>query len=156
VVLPTILGSSQEIEELVSRLEIHFLANNDDNLDFALLSDFPDADVEFEPQDEALLLEARDQIDLLNRAHPRAQGNRFHLYHRKRMWNESEQKWMGHERKRGKLEEFNRMLLGGRDTTYGQSRVPEGIQFIVTVDSDTILPRDSVRKLVGCLLHPLN
>jgi cyclic beta-1,2-glucan synthetase len=108
------------------------------------------------PADESLLAEARAAIAALNLKYQRSEALRFHIYHRSRLWNESEGKWMGWERKRGKLEEFNRLLLGSRDTSYLKAEVPTNIKYVITLDADTILPRDSARKLVGTITHPLN
>lgn len=156
VVLPSLLLNSAEVGELVSSLEVTYLANSEDTLDFALLTDFTDCDVEMSPADESLLAEARNAISALNVKYPRSEAPRFHLYHRRRLWNECEGKWMGWERKRGKLEEFNRLLLGSRDTSYVKPEVPQNIKYVITLDADTILPRDSARKLVGTIAHPLN
>ena len=156
VVLPCLLLNRSEVSELVSRLEVTYLANSEDTLDFALLSDFTDSDKEISPTDESLLAAARDLIVGLNSRYPRSEGPRFHVYHRKRLWNESERKWMGWERKRGKLEEFNRLLLGKQETSYLPAEIPSNIQYVITLDADTILPRDSARKLIGTIAHPLN
>ena len=156
VVLPCLLLNTAEVSELISRLEVTYLANSDNMLDFALLSDFADSDVQISPVDESLLAEAKSAIAELNLKYPRSEGARFHIYHRKRLWNQAEGTWMGWERKRGKLEEFNRLLLGSRDTSYLLAEVPTDIKYVITLDADTVLPRDSARKLVGTLAHPLN
>ncbi|MCI0415110.1 hypothetical protein L0222_20245, partial [bacterium] len=156
VVLPCLLLNSAEVGELVSRLEVTYLANSEDTLDFALLSDFADSNVETSPADESLLIEASAAIAALNVKYPRSELPRFHIFHRKRLWNESERKWMGWERKRGKLEEFNRLLSGSRVTSYRTAEAPTNVQYVITLDADTILPRDSARKLVGTIAHPLN
>src|SRR5262245_40203036 len=115
VVVPTIFLHESQVHELVERLEVHYLANQDDHVYFALWSDFPDASTEETPTDSNLLAIAQSGIDAMNRRH----GNeRFHLFHRRRQWNEDERKWMGWERKRGKLEEFNRLLRGAPDTSF--------------------------------------
>jgi cyclic beta-1,2-glucan synthetase len=156
VVLPCLLLNPEEVRQLASRLEVTYLANSEDVLDFALLSDFADSQSEISPEDEALLAEARDEIAELNLKYPRSEGPRFHMFHRKRLWNESEGKWMGWERKRGKLEEFNRLLLGSQRTSYLHAELPSNVKYVITLDADTILPRDSARKLIGTLAHPLN
>jgi cyclic beta-1,2-glucan synthetase len=156
VVLPCLLLDRAEVKELLFRLEVTYLANSDDTLDFALLSDFADSDVQTTPSDENLLAEGESAVALLNEKYPRTEGPRFHLYHRKRQWNPSQKKWMGWERKRGKLEEFNRLLLGAKNTSYIRAEVPSDIHYVITLDADTILPRDSARKLVGTIAHPLN
>ncbi len=156
VALPSMFTTSEEIQELCSRLELHYLANHEDQLDFALLTDFVDADAPTTPNDDRLLQEAKDKIALLNRKYPRPTESRFLLFHRIRKWNPAEEKWMGWERKRGKLEEFNRLLIGKDHTSFEPTDVPKNIQYVITLDSDTILPRGSARKLIGILSHPLN
>ena len=157
VVVPTIFMTEAQVHELVERLEVHFLANQDPNIYFALLGDFPDAPAEATPNDSALLAIAQSGIEALNREHGE---ERFHLFHRKRLWNPGEEKWMGWERKRGKLEEFNRLLRGANDTSFVVSTADDtllgSVRYVITLDSDTQLPRDVARKLVGAAIHPLN
>jgi cyclic beta-1,2-glucan synthetase len=157
VVVPTIFLSESQVHELVERLEVHYLANQDPHIYFGLLSDFPDAKTEETATDSHLLAIAQSGIDALNRRHGEA---RFHLFHRRRQWNPGENKWMGWERKRGKLEEFNRLLRGARDTSFvvrtADDALLQAIRYVITLDSDTQLPRDVARKLVGAAIHPLN
>jgi cyclic beta-1,2-glucan synthetase len=162
VVVPTLLTSRVEIEAQIERLEIHALASPDDDLRFALLSDWGDADAEYVPGDDELLAIATDAIASLNRAHAAsADGPRFLLLHRERVWNAGEAIWMGWERKRGKLVELNRLLRGATDTSYlapsdGRPAVPANVRYVITLDGDTRLPRGAARRLVGKLAHPLN
>jgi cyclic beta-1,2-glucan synthetase len=156
VVVPTIFLREEQVQELVERLEVHYLANQDERVYFALLGDFPDADSEETFNDSHLLSIAQSGIDALNRRH----GNqRFHLFHRRRLWNAGENKWMGWERKRGKLEEFNRLLRGASDTSFvvrtATDALLQSIRYVITLDSDTQLPRDVARKLIGAAIHPL-
>ncbi len=157
VVVPTIFLGELQVQELVDRLEVHFLANQSSQVYFALLGDFPDAESEETPNDSLLLAAAQSGIDELNRRHSQ---DRFHLFHRRRQWNAGERKWMGWERKRGKLEEFNRLLRGAQDTSFvvrtAGDALLESIRYVITLDSDTQLPRDVARKLVGAAIHPLN
>jgi len=163
VVIPTLLTSRETIKELVERLEIHYLANPDGDLQFALLSDWTDAPQESMPNDDELLAAATDGIAHLNIRHGPAPGggDRFLLFHRKRVWNKCQQGWMGWERKRGKLHELNQLLRGSSDTTFIPTggRSPEaipGIRFVITLDADTRLPRGAANRLVGTMAHPLN
>jgi cyclic beta-1,2-glucan synthetase len=161
VVIPTLFTRPQTVIELVERLEIHALANPDPNLSFALLGDFSDADTETEPLDDTLVEIAKSAINSLNEKHDDSETSpRFHLFVRRRKWNESEGKWMGWERKRGKILEFNRLLRGAQDTTYivatADTDYLKDVHFVITLDSDTSLPRDAARKLVGTIIHPLN
>jgi cyclic beta-1,2-glucan synthetase len=162
VAMPVLLNSRTAVEEHLHRLEIHYLASPDEQLHFALLSDFTDADAERMPADDALLDIAIVGIARLNRRYgPAAGGERFLLLHRRRVWSESERRWMGWERKRGKLEELNRLLRGATDTTYVTSTgntpwVPEGVRYVLTLDADTRVPREAPRRLIGKMAHPLN
>ena len=163
VVVPTLLSSTEDVKELVARLEIHYLGNSEGDLRFALLTDWVDATEPTLPGDEALVAAAAEGIADLNARHGPAPdgGPRFLLFHRKRVWNESQQKWMGWERKRGKLEELNQLLRGSDDTTFIPiaGRPPEkvpGVRYVVTLDADTRIPRNGVARLVGTMAHPLN
>lgn len=162
VAVPTLLTSPASIEENIERLEIHHLASPEGDLHFALLSDWTDADAEHAEGDAALVTAAAAGIARLNaRYGPAPGGPRFLLLHRRRVWNESEGRWIGWERKRGKLHELNRLLRGAVDTTFmdldgAPPKVPEGVRYVVTLDADTRLPRDTVRRLIGKMAHPLN
>ena len=163
VAVPTLLVREEDVEEQVRRLEIHFLGNPDGDIRFALLSDWLDAPTERVDGDDELLSAAAAAIDRLNDRHGEAPGGgaRFLLFHRGRRWNEVEGRWMGWERKRGKLHELNALLRGSRETdilTSGRaaSTPPEGVRFVVTLDADTRLPRGAVTRLVGTIAHPLN
>jgi cyclic beta-1,2-glucan synthetase len=163
VVVPTVLTDRAVVDEQVERLEVHYLANPDGDVRFALLSDWPDAPTESQPGDTVVLDAARAAIGRLNRRHGAAPygGDRFLLLHRRRQWNESEQVWMGWERKRGKLHELNRLLRGATDTSYLPAggvppAVPPGVRYVITLDADTRLPRGAVERLVGTMAHPLN
>ncbi len=158
VVIPVLFSNEKQLQASLNHLEEHYLANPDEALSFALLSDFQDADQETMPGDDELLTAARAGIVRLNEHYPRADGEtRFWLFHRRRLWNKSEGCWMGWERKRGKLHELNHLLRGDTNTSFILSlQYPQNVRFVVTLDADTRLPRDSVRALVGTLAHPLN
>jgi cyclic beta-1,2-glucan synthetase len=157
VVVPAIIDSLGRVAALIDDLEVRFLGNRDAHLHFGLLSDFADASEASRAQDDALLAYARAGIDTLNE---RYGAGRFYLFHRERRWNEGEQRWMGWERKRGKLSEFNRLLRGASDTSFtvihGDRTILASIRFVITLDSDTQLPMEAARRLVGALAHPLN
>ena len=163
VAVPTLLTSRDDVEEEIERLEVHYLANADGDVRFALLSDWIDAPQESVPGDQEILAAARDGIARLNARHePLPDGSpRFLLYHRQRRWNAGEGTWMGWERKRGKLHELNRLLRGATDTTFlanadGTLTVPADVRYVVTLDTDTRLPIGVVRRLAGTMAHPLN
>ncbi len=166
VVVPTIFSSETVVDDLVEKLEVHYLANQDPNIYFGLLGDFKDSDRESDDEDATLLAAAKSGIAKLNQkygkdAETNGQANdRFHLFHRRRQWNAGERKWIGWERKRGKLEEFNRLLRGADDTSFIATSADQDLlrrtRFVLTLDSDTQLPRDVARKLVGAAAHPLN
>lgn len=160
VVVPTMLTSRENVAQLVEDIEVRFLANRDENVHFALLSDFRDAAQEDMPEDESLLDLAQSGIADLNRKYSSQASDIFFLLHRPRRWNPGEQLWMGYERKRGKLEELNSFLRGQPGDHFarvvGRSAILQGIRYVVTLDTDTELPRDSVREFVGAMAHPLN
>jgi cyclic beta-1,2-glucan synthetase len=157
VAVPALLAGEEHIEQLVEMLEVRFLANRDQNLHFALLTDFQDAQEETLPADEALAELARRGIDGLNRKYRSA--DRFFLLHRPRRWNPGERLWMGYERKRGKQAELNALLRGGAggfSLIAGDTAVLQGVQYVITLDTDTQLPRDAARRMAGAMAHPLN
>ena len=160
VVIPTLFTSVETVRELLEKLEVHYLANQDERLSFALLGDFADAAREEMPEDEALLDAALGGIEALNKRYGTEGEPRFFLFHRRRQWNEREGKWLGWERKRGKLHEFNRLLRGARDTSFIVSTADPSsltnVRYVITLDSDTQLPRDAARRLIGTIAHPLN
>lgn len=160
VVVPTLLGSEQEIEHLLEALEIRYLGNRDTNLYFALLTDYSDAREQHLPQDAALLARVRAGVESLNRTYSEDRPCIFYLFHRPRLWNPIEKVWMGYERKRGKLEQFNARLRGEATNAFsdlvGDLSILTSIRYVITLDTDTQLPRDTAQALVGNLAHPLN
>jgi cyclic beta-1,2-glucan synthetase len=160
VVVPMLLTEAADVEEQIERLEVHYLANPDGDLRFAVLSDWMDAPTPSMPGDGESLDAAREGMARLNRRHGAAPGGgeRFLLFHRRRIWNEGERVWMGWERKRGKLHELNRLLRGATDTSFLPTGAvaPSGVRYVITLDADTRLPRGAVDRLVGTIAHPLN
>jgi cyclic beta-1,2-glucan synthetase len=189
VAVPTLLTTVAAIRQQIERLEVHHLASPEGDLYFALLSDWLDAETEHIDSDTALLDAAVEGIARLNQRYGQAPGgDRFLLLHRKRVWNAGEARWIGWERKRGKLHELNQLLRGATDTSFlgassfdtnrlgtdhlgidrpGTDRLgtnlppapatgPTGVRYVITLDVDTRLPRDTVRRLIGKMAHPLN
>lgn len=183
VAVPTMLTDRLEVGHLLEALEVRFLANQDENVSFALLTDFRDSSHQTMPDDETLLQQAREGIEALNakysggevregesaederidtgipKAAAKPRGGGFFLFHRARRWNAQEGVWMGWERKRGKLEEFNAALSGKQgefDTVAGPIDRLRGVKYVITLDADTQLPRDSAQQLAGTMAHPLN
>lgn len=160
VIVPTMISSRAYIDELVEALEIRFLANREANLHFGLLTDFVDADTEFRPEDDDLLKWTKGRIEALNEQYSRSEEAIFFLFHRPRRWNPSEQKWMGYERKRGKLSALNAFIRGRSEGEFslviGKTDVLRQVKYVITLDSDTQLPRESVWKFIATMAHPLN
>jgi cyclic beta-1,2-glucan synthetase len=160
VIVPTLLDSVERVGDLIGHLEVQALGNLDPYIHFALLTDFLDAPTETLPHDAAILQAARDGINALNAKHAGSGSDRFFLFHRLRQWNAGEGLWMGWERKRGKIEEFNRVLRGATDTSFvvsvGDLSILPQIKYCITLDSDTRLPRGVARELIGIIEHPLN
>jgi len=159
VVVPMMLVNDETIRAEVEKLEIRYLANREANLFFSLFTDYTDSATLAREDDSRLLQTASECLTELNR---RYGGERFFLFHRERTWSESEQKFIGWERKRGKLEELNRLIDGtrlensGRMVYVGDQDQLADIRFIITLDSDTQLPHSTARRLVETLAHPLN
>ncbi len=154
VVIPMMLTSLDIIREEVERLEVRFLANQDANLFYSLFPDFTDASDPTTPADAGLLEAAQSGIRDLNTRHP---GGRFLLFHRRREWSPSEQRWIGRERKRGKLEDLNAFLCGyGRGAILSVGELPLAIRYVITLDSDTQLPPGTARRMIETIAHPLN
>ncbi|RST54891.1 GH36-type glycosyl hydrolase domain-containing protein [Variovorax sp. DXTD-1] len=163
VVIPTLLSSPANTAQLAHRLELHWLANREAHAQFALLTDWADASQASLPEDAPLLEDAVARIDALNAKYPVPAGaaSRFLLLHRPRSWSGTEERWMGWERKRGKLEMLMRLLATGDASgflplTPGQQLAPGFTPYVLTLDSDTGLPPGALRDLVSIAAHPLN
>lgn len=161
IAVPALIGSIEEIDDLVEQIEMHALRSVASGLHFVLLADFPDADEQTKEGDAELVEHAAEAIDALNDRYAQRYGQRrFHLVYRPRRWNPREGKWMGWERKRGKLHELNRLLLGqSHALLFGSpedAAALRGARYVITLDADTVLPRGAARRLVGTLAHPLN
>ncbi|MBC7817126.1 MAG: cyclic beta 1-2 glucan synthetase, partial [Planctomycetaceae bacterium] len=165
VAIPTMLISPRNVGRLLEALEVRYLANRGENLRFCLLTDFRDAAQQVMPEDESLLQLAQARIEALNEKHSgywtSAEGNDlFFLFHRPRRWNAQEQIWMGYERKRGKLGDLNTLLRGDARDAFslivGDTSLLAKVKYVITLDTDTLLPRDAARQLVGTLAHILN
>ncbi len=160
VAVPTLLVSERNVADLLEGLEVRYLANRDDHVHFALVTDFQDAQEETTPGDAALLRRAKEGIDVLNEKYKGDRGDRFFLFHRPRRWDSHERVWMGYERKRGKLAALNSLLRGKPGDSFslivGETSVLPGMRYVITLDTDTQLPRDVAQQLVGTIAHPLN
>jgi cyclic beta-1,2-glucan synthetase len=160
VVVPTVLASAESARAQIEHLEVQALGNADPHLHFALLTDYPDSTEAERPQDQHILTAAIQAIEELNTRHGNGRQDRFYLFHRPRQWNPRQGVWMGWERKRGKIEEFNALLRGATNTSFhimvGDRSILEKIRYVITLDADTRLPRDAAAQLIGVIRHPLN
>jgi len=160
VVIPAMLTTITEIEDLVEALEVRFLANRKDHLYFGLLTDFTDAAQESLLEDQLLVNTVKKGIEALNRKYQSEKFNLFFLFHRPRKYNQQENVWMGYERKRGKLSDLNALLRGSNNKEFsvivGSASVYQAIKYVITLDADTQLPLSSAWKLIGTMAHPLN
>ncbi|MDP1559651.1 MAG: glucoamylase family protein [Nitrosomonas sp.] len=160
VVVPTMLTGLAGIDHLIETLEIHYLANRDPHLHFALLTDFRDAVKQVLPEDHALLERVRAGVEMLNQKYSSTNQPLFFLFHRPRRWNAGEGVWMGYERKRGKLLELSALLRGGSRDCFseivGETAILSSVKYVITLDTDTQLPRGAARQLVGAMAHTLN
>ncbi|MGH7720389.1 MAG: hypothetical protein ACREON_16285, partial [Gemmatimonadaceae bacterium] len=160
VVIPTLFGSVEAVRESLENLEVQFLANREAHLHFAVLSDFTDAPAETREGDDEILAIAAEGVRQLNVRYGGGADDAFYLLHRPRRWNERQGVWMGWERKRGKLAEFNRLVTGGQADAFsliiGDVATLRRVRYVITLDADTVLPPDAAALLVGALAHPLN
>ncbi|MDQ3426701.1 MAG: hypothetical protein M3477_02625, partial [Gemmatimonadota bacterium] len=160
VVIPTLFGSVDAVVEALENLEVQFLANREAHLHFAVLSDFTDSPTEIREDDAAILEAAIRGVRGLNERYSGGTEDSFYLFHRPRRWNPREGVWMGWERKRGKLAEFNRFVRGGAQDAFsvvvGDLEPIRLVRYVITLDADTVLPPDAAPLLVGALAHPLN
>jgi len=160
VIVPTMLTHADAIDTLLEDLEVRFLANSGSNIFYGLLTDFVDSDTEIMPADEELLNRVKEGIQSLNLKYEDTDQGNFFLFHRPRTWNQQEGKWMGYERKRGKLAALNSLILGKDKTHFsliiGDLGLLSSVKYVLTLDGDTQLPRDAAWKLIGTMAHPLN
>ena len=160
VVVPTLFPSVRAVREALEHIEVQYLANRDPNLHFAVLSDFTDAPNPETPGDRDILSAGMAGVRALNQKYAVEGPDVFFLFHRPRQWNERQGVWMGWERKRGKLAQFNQFVRGGARSAFstieGDVSVLAGVKYVITLDSDTLLPRDTAQLLVGTMAHPLN
>jgi cyclic beta-1,2-glucan synthetase len=160
VVIPSMFNSIAELDDMLENLEVRFLANRGSNIHFALLTDFKDAKEEHRPEEQDLLIAARTRTEALNLKYGSEKNELFFIFHRPRKYNVREKIWMGYERKRGKLQEMNALLRGKGQENFslivGDSTVFEKIKYVITLDSDTQLPRDAAWKITGTMAHPMN
>jgi cyclic beta-1,2-glucan synthetase len=160
MVVVHVILAPDDVSPLLSRLEIHWLANTDPNLHLALLVSLADAPEESMPGDVALVRQVAEGVHALNAKYGHGDTGPFHLLCRKRLWNAGEGCWMAWERKRGQVAEFNRLLAGDQGTSFvdhvGDPSFLLTTRFVITLDADTELPRGVAHRLVGTFAHPLN
>lgn len=160
VVIPTLFDSVEAVQEALANLEVQFLANREAHLHFALLSDFTDSPSETRDSDSAIVAAAKEGVHALNGRYAPNEQDAFYLFHRPRRWNPRQGVWMGWERKRGKLADFNRFVRGGAQDAFsvivGDVASIRQVRYVITLDADTLLPPDAAPALVGALAHPLN
>ena len=159
VVVPVILTDAEEVDEVLEQLELNWQGNADPRIVFALAAGLTDAPRREMPGDAPLLRRAEEGVHALNARHGGGGRRPFFLLHCAREWNPAQGCWMEWERKRGKIEDFNALVLGlpsRLSVRVGDRAALEGVRFVVTLDADTFLPRDAARRLAGVLAHPLN
>jgi cyclic beta-1,2-glucan glucanotransferase len=160
VIVPTLLMNEKQVTELFEELEARYLANQDPNIHFGLLTDLPDTATRPPEEDDSPLVHlALRLVDELNAKYATEDGGSFFLLHRHRVFNARQGVWMGWERKRGKLLDLNKLLVHSFDTfpvKAGPLQLLDRVRYVITLDSDTQLPRGSAARLTGTIAHPLN
>jgi Cellobiose phosphorylase len=160
VVIPTLINNEKRVKDLVDDMEVYYLANKENNIYFALLGDFKDSNQEHEEDDAPIVEIALKLIANLNKKYCKDTKEIFYFFCRHRQFNLKEGIWLGWERKRGKLEEFNALLRGDKNTSYDvvsrNIKNLYGVKYVITLDADTQLPMGSAKKLIGAMSHMLN
>ena len=160
VVIPSLLSHAAEVKSLLKQVELHFLRSQSTHLYFALLTDLPDTPQQRRSGADPLVAQVSAGIRALNEKYHRETSGPFYLFHRDPEWNPREERWMGWERKRGKLHQLNLLLRGGAETAFsvqtGDLDVLPEIKYVITLDADTMMPREAAHRLVATLAHPLN
>ena len=160
VVIPTLFPNVERVEELFNSLEVYYLSNREDNVYFGIVGDFKDEDSEVTKFDEEIIHKGIEITQRLNEKYGNGEEI-FYYFHRRRTYSKTQDRWMGWERKRGALVEFNELLLGKEGTSFSTisgdiSKLQGKIKYVITLDADTILPIDGAKKLIGTIAHPLN
>jgi len=160
IAVPTLISDENRIQELLVKLENHYLSNREENLYFALIGAFRDADESEMEDDDQIIKMTLLGIKELNGKYAKDSRDKFYFFHRRRQFNEKNNKWIGWERKRGAIIEFNDLVLGSSDTSFAYSSCKEPpfskVKYVITLDSDTILPIGMAKKMIGTMAHPLN
>ncbi len=160
IVVPTLLRSITSNKELIRKMEINYLGNQDEHIYYGLLLGFKDAPTQVMPDDAELVESLKKEIENLNKKYGATKKPRFFMFYQKRTFNASEGVYMEYERKRGKLRQFNQLMLGNKQTHYAltekeYAEIPQ-VRYAITLDEDTQLPREAAAQLIGCIAHPLN
>ena len=165
VVIPTIVKSKEKVKEIMKKLEVFFIANKSKNIYFTLLGDCSSSKKEKEDFDDEIIKSGIEECNKLNAKYPDANFPKFNFVYRKRLWNKSENCYLGWERKRGLLTQFNEYMLGKRQNCFAENtlemvknsgkQLPK-IKYIITLDSDTNLVLNTGLELVGAMAHILN
>lgn len=160
IIIPTLLPNEKRAGMLIEQLEVIYLSNRDENVFFSLVGDFKDSHEKETADDQKIIDTALEGIKRLNERYPTKNADRFFYFNRIRTYNKSDDKWMGWERKRGAIIEFNELMRGSRETSYNIisgdiSKLP-AIKYIITLDADTNLPIGEAKRLIGTISHPLN
>ncbi|WP_446897778.1 GH36-type glycosyl hydrolase domain-containing protein [Clostridium sp. LBM24168] len=160
VVIPAIFNDVSRIKSLIDEMEVYYLSNEEDNLYFILLGDFCDSDSKVDKNDKFMVNIALEMMRKLNEKYSKNGKDKFYFLSRYRKYNKRERKWMGWERKRGKLMEFNYLIRGCNSTSYnvisGNIKNLYKVKYVITLDADTQLPKDTAKILIGAMEHILN
>lgn len=160
VAIPTLLSDKRRVHQLLNNLERHYLSNREENLYFCLIGAYGDWDEEYKVSDPGIIKTTLEGIRELNQRYVKEGEDIFYFFHRDRQFSTENDKWIGWERKRGALMEFNAMVLGASQFSFGESSCAnppfENVRYVITLDSDSILPMGMAKKMIGTMAHPLN
>lgn len=160
VVIPTIISNEKKVKSLIRKLEIYYLANKSENMYLAILGDCTSGSKKEEDIDNKIIKIAEKELDKLNKKYPNNNFPLFHFVYRNRKWNDKEKVYLGWERKRGLLCQFNEYILKNQKNEFRvnslEGREIPKIKYIITLDSDTDLVLNSGLELIGAMAHVLN
>ena len=161
IAMPTIINSTEKLDKMIRKMEITYLANRSENMYYMLVGDCTSSNKEYIDLDAKVVKYGKKLIDELNAKYP-SEHKLFNFMYRKRVYSESEECYMGWERKRGALTELNMLLLGKltdgqiSNSMYLAHKDIPSVKYLITIDEDTKLSLNSAKELVAIISHPLN
>ncbi len=151
----TLLPSADKMNEIEEKLEEIYLSNAFGNTKVCCLADFKAAGMPRRPEDKHIIKAAKEAVDRLNKKH----GGGFVLAIRPRSYSETQNEFIGKERKRGAITQLIRAIKGNQKgfvELHGDADDLEKVKYLIALDWDTRFVFDSARELIAVAEHPMN